>query len=335
MIALSVVIPIYNEQETLPILYARLNHEIDNIRHELLSVRKLRGTDTIEILFINDGSTDNTQQIIESFVDNSSVYRQINLSRNFGHQAAVSAGYRFARGQAIVVIDGDLQDPPELIKKLVGKWSLGFNVVYAIRRTRQAPFFIYAAYKLYYKLITALSDSPVQADAGDFSLLDRTVVDAINQLPEKQRYMRGLRAWVGFKQTSLEYDRPPRTTGKSKYSFIKLVRLATEGLTSTTVKPLFLSGVLTILSLIFLFAVAVYVLISKTLIPQNNMPVGWTSLMLTMTILNGSQLISTWLLSLYISRLYREVISRPTYILESDSLLTVLGAPEITPDHKD
>lgn len=121
MIALSVVIPIYNEQETLPILYARLNHEIDSIRHELLSVRKLRGTDTIEILFINDGSTDNTQQIIRSFVDNSSVYRQINLSRNFGHQAAVSAGYRFARGQAIVVIDGDLQDPPELIKKLVAK----------------------------------------------------------------------------------------------------------------------------------------------------------------------------------------------------------------------
>ena len=180
-----------------------------------------------------------------------------------------------------------------------------------------------------------MSDSPVQADAGDFSLLDRTVVDAINQLPEKQRYMRGLRAWVGFKQTSLEYDRPPRTTGKSKYSFIKLVRLATEGLISTTVKPLFLSGALTILSLIFLFAVAVYVLISKTLIPQNNMPVGWTSLMLTMTILSGSQLMSTWLLSLYISRLYREVISRPTYILESDSLFTVRGAPEITPDHED
>lgn len=321
MIALSIVIPIYNEQETLTNLFDRLNHELDNIRQELCSVQKLQGTVTIEILFIDDGSTDNSRQIVSSVVANNSIYRQINLSRNFGHQAAVAAGFKFARGQAIVIMDGDLQDPPELIKHLVSIWNQGFKVVYAQRRTRQAPLMINAAYKLYYKIISALSDSPVQPDSGDFSLLDRTVVDVINQLPEKERYMRGLRAWVGFRQTSLEYDRPQRKTGKTKYSLAKLMTLATQGLTSTTVKPLFVSGILTIMSIVFISSIGLYAILGKWIVPENRMPAGWTSLIATISIVGFGQLMSTWLLSLYIARLFREVISRPTYIVENDSLV--------------
>ena len=320
MIALSIVIPIYNEQETLPDLFDRLDSELDNIREELRSVQKLQGTATIEILFVDDGSTDDSRQMIESFVANNSNYRQINFSRNFGHQAAVAAGYKFARGQAVVIIDGDLQDPPELIKKLISKWNQGFRVVYALRRTRQASLIMNAAYRLYYKIISALSDSPVQPDSGDFSLLDRTVVDVINQLPEKERYMRGLRAWVGFRQTSLEYDRPERKTGKTKYSMARLMTLATQGLTSTTVKPLFVSGILTIASFLFISAIGLYALLAKWIVPENRMPVGWTSIITTISIVGLGQLISTWLLSIYIARLFREVISRPTYIVENDSL---------------
>ena len=177
-----------------------------------------------------------------------------------------------------------------------------------------------AAYKVYYKIISALSDSPVQADSGDFSLLDRTVVDVLNQLPEKERYMRGLRAWVGFRQTSLEYDRPERKTGKTKYSLARLMGLATQGLTSTTVKPLFLSGILTIMSIVLISTIGLYALLAKWIVPENQMPVGWTSLTLTISIIGFGQLMSTWLLSVYIARLYREVISRPTYIVENDSL---------------
>jgi len=321
MIALSIVIPIYNEQETLTNLFDRLNHELDNIRQELRSAPRLQGTVTIEILFIDDGSTDNSRQIVSSVVANNSIYRQINLSRNFGHQAAVAAGFKFARGQAIVIMDGDLQDPPELIKHLVSIWNQGFKVVYAQRRTRQAPLMINAAYKLYYKIISALSDSPVQPDSGDFSLLDRTVVDVINQLPEKERYMRGLRAWVGFRQTSLEYDRPQRKTGKTKYSLAKLMTLATQGLTSTTVKPLFVSGTLTIMSIVFISSIGLYAIIGKWIVPVNRMPAGWTSIIATIGIVGFGQLMSTWLLSVYIARLFREVISRPTYIVENDSLV--------------
>lgn len=320
MIALSIVIPIYNEQETLLDLVDCINSELDNIREALRSVQSLQGTATVEILFVDDGSTDDSRQMIGSFVASNSIYRQINLSRNFGHQAAVAAGYKFARGQAVVIMDGDLQDPPELIKQLISKWNQGFCVVYALRRTRQASLIMNTAYRLYYKIISVLSDSPVQADTGDFSLLDRTVVDIINQLPEKERYMRGLRAWVGFRQTSLEYDRPERKAGKTKYSVARLVKLAVQGLTSTTVKPLFLSGILTFMSIVLISAISLYALLARWVVPEDRMPVGWTSLITTISVVGFGQLMSTWLLSVYIARLFREVISRPTYIVENDSL---------------
>lgn len=320
MIVLSVVIPIYNEQETLPLLCKHLDAEVDGIRGELGGQSALKAVPQIEILFINDGSTDGSCSIIESMVKINSMYRYINLSRNFGHQAAVSAGIQSARGEAVVVMDGDLQDPPELIKEFVKKWKQGFDVVYAVRRKRQAKMLKNIAYKTYYKMKSLMSDYPVQSDSGDFSLLDRKVVDIINKLPEKDRYMRGLRSWVGFKQTGLEYDRPKRGRGKTKYSFSGLVKLAFQGITSTSSKPLFLSGLLSALSFLIIVGIILFVLFSRIYIPFNQMPKGWASLMVTIAFLAGCQLVSTWLLSLYIAKLYKEILSRPTYIVGYDSL---------------
>lgn len=316
MISLSIVIPIYNEQETLLFLCECLNNEFDGIK------KGLGGQDSpkVEVLFINDGSTDNSRHILESIVKTNSEYRCINLSRNFGHQAAVSAGLQYARGKAVVIMDGDLQDPPELIKDLIMKWKQGYDVVYAVRRKREARFFKNIAYKMYYRMKSLLSDYPVQRDSGDFSLLNRKVVDIINKLPEKDRYVRGLRAWVGFKQASLEYDRIERKIGKSKYSFSGLIKLAFQGITTTSVKPLFLSGLLSILSILIIAGVILFALFSKIYIPYDQMPKGWASLMITIAFLSGCQLTATWILSLYIARLYKEVLSRPTYVVDYDSL---------------
>lgn len=319
-IRLSIVIPVFNEEENLPILC----QELDKLLPELKS--KLGGRSPgfdetgIEILFINDGSTDNSALILESKIKGTNYYRYINFSRNFGHQAAVSAGLNCARGDAVVVMDGDLQDPPGLIIDMLDKWTQGFDAVYAVRKKREASLFKKASYSLYYRLKAAISDFPVQKDSGDFSLLDRKVVNAINSLPEKERYVRGLRAWVGFKQAELKYDRIARKKGKSKYSLLSLSRLAFQGVLSTSVKPLFLSGLFSILSMLIIIGIMGFSILSKIFIPENVMPKGWTSLIVIVSILSGFQLISTWLLSLYIARIYKEILGRPAYLVAYDSL---------------
>ncbi len=319
MVNLSIVIPVFNEQEILPSLFENLSHELKYLKKELHSPDVMNDA-TIEVLFINDGSRDDSFAIIKSYVETHSYYRIINLSRNFGHQAAVSAGLKSARGQAVVVMDADLQDPPALIKDMVKQWKKGYHVVYAVRRKRQTKLMKNMAYKLYYKMKALMSDYPVQKDSGDFSLLDRKVVDIINQLPEKDRYMRGLRAWVGFRQVNLEYDRMDRKKGKSKYSFSGLVKLAFQGITSTSVKPLFISGLFSILSILIVWGIIIFAVMSKFYIPDKMMPRGWTSLMVTIAFLSGCQLVSIWLLSLYMAKIYREALSRPAYIIEYDSL---------------
>ena len=321
MIELSIVIPVYNEEESLSVLYQRLNSLFPELKK--VTANRSLGNEiaNIEILFVNDGSTDNSRMIMDSIVKTNNSYRYISLSRNFGHQAAVSAGIRAARGKAVVIIDADLQDPPELISDMIKKWRQGFDVVYAVRRKRKAPFFRNAAYKLYYRFKALISDYPVQRDSGDFSLLDRKVVDIINKLPEKDRYMRGLRAWVGFKQVDLEYDRLERKLGRSKYSFLSLAKLALQGILSTSVKPLFLSGLFCALSILVILGVIIFVLFAKIYVSAELMPRGWSSLMIIIAFLSGLQLISIWLLSLYMAKIYREIISRPTYLIEYDSLV--------------
>jgi len=217
-------------------------------------------------------------------------------------------------------MDGDLQDPPGLIKEMVDKWMQGFDVVFAVRKKRKASLFKNISYPIYYRLQAAISDFPVQRDAGDFSLLDRKVVNAINGLPEKEKYVRGLRAWVGFKQTELKYDRIARKKGESKYSLSSLIRLAFQGVLSTSVKPLFLSGLFGALNAIIIIGVILFSVVSKILLPGDIMPKGWTAIMVTLSVLSGFQLISTWLLSLYIARIYRETLGRPAYLIAYDSL---------------
>jgi len=320
MITLSIVIPIYNEERTLPHLYERLNSLISIFKNELHDKVSGDGDVEIEILFVNDGSNDNSLPILESFVTNNKIYRYISLSRNFGHQAAVSAGLKCARGKLVVIMDGDLQDPPELIKDMIKKWKEGFDVVYAVRRKREATFFKNISYKLYYILNSLISDQPVQRDSGDFSLLDRKIVDIINKFPEKEIYLRGLRAWVGFKQVDLPYDRVHRKIGKSKYSFRSLAKLAFRGVLSTSTKPLLISGLFSIISILIVFGVIIYVLLAKIYVQQDMIPEGWASIMITISVLSGFQLVALWMLSLYVAKIYREVLSRPTYLIEKDSL---------------
>jgi len=320
LVNLSIVIPLFNEEETLPFLYQRISNILPELKKYLLG-DSLRGSgEKIEVLFVNDGSSDKTQSILEDIVKKDNTCRYLSLSRNFGHQPAISAGLLAARGKAVVIMDGDLQDPPELIKDMISKWKEGFDVVCATRRKRKGFFLKNISYKLYYKLNMLISDFPVQRDAGDFSLLDRRVVDVINNLPEKERYVRGLRAWVGFRQTEIPCDRMERKKGKSKYGIFSLVRLAFHGILSTSVKPLFLSGLFCSLSTLIIFGVILFSFIAKVFLPENAMPKGWTSIMVTVSVLSLLQLISIWLLSLYIARIYREIISRPAYVVAYDSL---------------
>jgi glycosyltransferase involved in cell wall biosynthesis len=317
---LSIVIPIYNEEEILPFLIERLMGQMSRWKTACLDGPTDTHTHSVEIIFVNDGSTDRTGLLLESLVEGNDDVRIITLSRNFGHQAAVSAGIKYARGQAMIVMDADLQDPPELIDDMLKKWKEGFDVVYAVRKHREKGFLGNTIYKLYYRLKSVLSDFPVQKDAGDFCLLSRKITEVINSLPEKERYVRGLRAWVGFRQTELPFRREPRQQGRSKYPLSKLLRLAFQGITATSVKPLFLSGLFCGISLLAVIGIVLYSILSKLYYPANIMPKGWTSLMVTVAILNGFNLISIWLLSLYISRIYRETLGRPTYIVAHDSL---------------
>ena len=328
-IKLSIVIPVYNEEENLPALCRELDDLLPELKEKLAGNTSGADGNGIEILFINDGSTDNSAAILESKIKSSSHCRHINFSRNFGQQAAVSAGLYCARGDAVVVMDGDLQDPPGLIKEMVDKWMQGFDVIFAVREKRESPLFKKAAYLIYYRLQAAVSDFPVQKDAGDFSLLDRKVVNAINDLPEKEKYVRGLRAWVGFKQTELKYDRIARKKGKTKYSLSSLIKLAFQGVLSTSVKPLFLSGLFGALSAITIIGIVVFSVVSKIFLPGDVMPKGWTALMVTVSVLSGFQLISTWLLSLYIARIYREILGRPAYLIAYDSLEREKGGSTI------
>lgn len=316
------VIPLFNEKEMLPHLYVRLNKVLPEIRKKILSFPVLDREPSIEILFVNDGSTDNSGQFLQTIARATPpyIFRYVNLSRNFGHQAAISAGLYSARGDAVVIMDCDLQDPPELIIDMLQKWQDGFDVVYAVRQKRESRLFKNISYRLYYRLNSLISDFPVQKDSGDFCLLDRKVVNAINSLPEKEKYVRGLRAWVGYKQTDILYERQGRRSGTSKYSLFSLFKLAFMGILSTSVKPLFLSGLFCSISILFILGIIVFSAASKMLLPESLMPKGWTSIMITISSLNALQLISIWFLSLYIARMYREVLRRPTYLIAYDSL---------------
>lgn len=308
-VTLSIVVPLYNEEEVIDVFHNRLTAV-------LLALR----TETFELIYVNDGSTDNSWTILQGLSSPFGVTKNINLSRNFGKEAAVTAGLDISIGQAVIVLDADLQDPPELIPSMLDAWRKGYHVVNMQRKGRLGETWIKkTCAKIYYQLLDKLSDVKVEKNVGDFRLLSREVVDAIKNLPERNRYMKGLMSWPGFKQTTLTFERPYRAAGETKWSFIQLVALAISGITAFSVKPLRLASWTGILMSggAFMFGVWIFL---KTLIFGEQVA-GFPTLILIQIILGGVQLIAIGILGEYIGRIYTEAKSRPLYLIMEQTQL--------------
>ena len=301
-IELSVVIPMYNEGSSLEKLFERLLKVLDGLAL------------TYEVLCVNDGSRDNTLTELVGYHQQNPAIKVINLSRNFGKEIALSAGIDFAQGQAVIPIDADLQDPPELIPILIQKWREGFDVVYATRRTRQGEtWFKRRTAEAFYHTIGRMTPIGIPANTGDFRLINRPVVEALKQLPERTRFMKGLFAWVGYRQTAVLFDREPRFTGKSKWNYWKLWNFALDGIISFSLVPLKVWSYLGLLiSLLSLFYASYLVL--RTIILGIDVP-GYASLMVAILFLGGVQLISLGVIGEYLGRVYEEVKARPLYLV--------------------
>ncbi|MEW6491165.1 MAG: glycosyltransferase family 2 protein [Cyanobacteriota bacterium] len=299
----SLVIPVYNEETTIPELYRRLSAVMD----------ALGGA--VEVILVNDGSRDRTLSLLRDLHEQDSRFCYISFARNFGHQVAVTAGLNFVRGQVIVVMDADLQDPPELIPVLVETWRQGYQVVYAQRtqRKKESLFKRLPAY-VFYRILRRLADIDIPLDAGDFCLMDRKVVDVLNSMPERNRYIRGLRSWVGLQQTSVLFERDPRFAGDVKYTFRKSLSLAANGLVSFSRVPLRLSTYLGLVAAAISVLMAVLVLYWRIVSPDSPLT-GLATIMIAMFFLGAVQLVSIGILGEYVGRIYEEVKGRPLYVL--------------------
>lgn len=299
----SLIIPIYNEEETIPELYRRVSDVMDSL------------DDSVELILINDGSRDRSLKLMRELQERDARVCYISFARNFGHQAAVTAGLNFARGQVIVVLDADLQDPPELIPKMIESWQAGYHVVYAQRtkRKKESWFKRLTAY-VFYRLLRRLADVDIPADTGDFCLMDRQVVDLLNSMPERNRYIRGLRAWIGFRQTAVKFERDPRFAGEVKYTFKKSLALAINSLVSFSKIPLRISTYLGLFSALIALLMALLVLYWR--LQQPDSPVtGLATILIAVFFLGSVQLISIGILGEYIGRIYEEVKGRPAYTI--------------------
>ena len=297
---ISVIIPMYYEEDMVTICYKEIKKVFNTLKNY-----------TYEFVFINDGSQDKTLDLLIKIAKKDKQTKVISLSRNFGHQAAISAGLHYVTGNATIIIDADLQDPPKVIPDMIKLWKNGYDIVYGKRKVRkgEAKFKLFTA-KLFYKILNHLSDVSIPSDTGDFRLIDKKVVNTINKFNEHNKFMRGLFSYTGFKQIEYLYERDPRYAGKTKYSIKKMIKLATDGIIGFSSKPLklifilsIITNIIAIISLISLFIWKKYqtILLINTIITFN------TSIIL----------LSIWLLSIYITRIYDEVINRPSYIIES------------------
>lgn len=301
---ISIIIPMYFEEKTVKEAYKRTKKVFDGLENYCY-----------ELVCIDDGSKDKTLEIIEKIANKDDNVKVISFSRNFGHQSAITAGLKYATGDAVVIMDCDMQDPPELIPDMLKLWETGNDVIYAKRKIRKGEnrFKLYTA-KMFYRLLNGISEIKVPEDTGDFRLADRKVIDAINDLPEHNKYLRGLFTWVGFKQVPLEYERQERFAGKTKYSLTKMIKLASDGITSFSKKPLKILGFFGMLSIIASMLLFIYAIISYVFKLNSLMP-GWTSIMITITFFGGLQLMSVWLISEYIGKIFDESKNRPEYIV--------------------
>lgn len=301
---LSVVVPVFNEQDVLASFHRRLSAVL------------AQADVTYEVIYVDDGSTDRTQQILKALQLTQPMTSVVRLSRNFGKEAAMTAGLLLARGDAVVIIDADLQDPPEQIPAMLQAWRAGSDVVNLRRRRREGE----TLWKLvtagaFYRFIDWVSDTPIARDVGDFRLFSRRAVDALNQLPERGRFMKGLFGWIGYPQITIEYDREARAAGEAKQDFIKLVRLALEGITAFSAAPLRLATWLGVAAAGSSFVYAIYFL-AKALMKGDPVQ-GFPTLIISMLFLGGLQLLCIGVLGEYIARIYTETKRRPMYLIES------------------
>lgn len=299
----SFIVPVFNEEATLPELYRRLSAVMDSM------------DSTVELVLVDDGSSDRSLAMMRELHDRDHRVCYLSFARNFGHQIAVTAGLNFVRGQAIVVLDADLQDPPELIPELADEWRRGYEVVYAqrVQRHREGWFKRLTAY-VFYRLLRQLADVDIPTDTGDFCLMDRRVVDALNAMPERNRYIRGLRSWLGFRQIAIPFERDARFAGAVKYTFRKSLSLAIDGLVSFSKVPLRISTYVGLFAAVMAIVMAALVLYWRFFSPVSPLT-GYATIAVAIFFLGAVQLFSIGILGEYIGRIYEEVKNRPVYIL--------------------
>jgi dolichol-phosphate mannosyltransferase len=298
---ISIVIPIFNEEPTIRHLVDRLRAVIDSLHEKA------------EVLFVDDGSIDRSFELLKEIHQHDPRFKVLQFSRNFGHQVAISAGIDHAIGDAVVLMDGDLQDPPEVLPMFIAKWREGNHVVYAIRRKRKENIFKRTAYALFYRALKRLSYLDIPLDSGDFCLMDRCVVDVVKTLPERNRFVRGLRTWAGFQQVGVEYERDRRFAGEPKYTFAKLMGLAYDGLFAFSTAPLRGAVYIGFLISACAFLGGVWVVYEK--LTNAITIVGWTSTIVIITFFSGIIISMLGLMAEYIRRIYEEVKHRPLYVV--------------------
>ncbi|MGD9107935.1 MAG: glycosyltransferase family 2 protein [Gammaproteobacteria bacterium] len=300
----SIIIPCLNEQEVINTSYKRLTEVMSALNDK-----------AYELIFIDDGSHDATYELLTKIQQADPHVRLLKFSRNFGHQIAVSAGLDYAAGDAAVIIDADLQDPPEVIPEMITKWEQGFDVVYGkrIKRQGETKFKLFTA-KLFYRILAKLTDIPIPLDTGDFRLIDRKVIETLKKMPEKDRFIRGMVAWAGFNVVGLPYVRQQRIVGKSKYPLFKMIKFALDGIMSFSLKPLRLASILGFITAGFALVGMIYALI-KYFLHLN--VTGWTALFLAILFLSGIQLLMLGVIGEYLGRTYMETKNRPLYLIES------------------
>ncbi len=300
---ISVVIPVYNEAENLPVLYARLAAVLE------------QSAPDYEIVFVDDGSRDASLEQLHALAAQNQRVTVVELARNFGHQVAISAGLDQSRGSAVIVMDADLQDPPEVLPQFMAKWREGYDVVYAIRERRKESWIMRAAYTVFYRLLQRVANIEIPLDAGDFCIMDRRVVDLLSGMPERNRFLRGIRSWVGLNQVGLAYERQVRHAGKPKYTFSHLIYLALDGLISFSYIPL---RVITLIGFgVSLLSIVLAILYTIQKLFYGLTPPGFATLVVAIFFLAGVQLITIGVIGEYVGRIFEEVKQRPLYVLRN------------------
>lgn len=301
----SIILPVFNEEENIDKLFERVSGVLTS----------LKGTH--EIIFINDGSSDRTRELLTALHKKHKIVKVINFSRNFGHQTAVSAGLKYASGDAIAILDADLQDPPEVLPEFFKKLVSGYDTVYAIRKNRKEGFFKKLGYSMYYRFLKFVARVDIPLDSGDFCVMNRRMVDAINSLPERNRFVRGLRSWVGYRQVGLAYDRDARHAGESKYTMSKIFKLASDGIFSFSYMPLQAITWLGFFGILLSVAGTLWAGYQKFFTSNYNAVPGFATTVILIMFIGGLQLFALGVVGEYMRRMYDEIKARPQYIIDS------------------